>query len=182
MERIAGGTNMDSTLYERAKASLVNNMHVVYSLGEIDDEIRNGSTDALDSEAMISEIWSKDPQLEQDLKNFVRTGHQYHEDGHKKEFEHNTDFEPDYELRKDRPHNCICGKGDTGNMMVCYNASCTKGWFHPACVNEVITPLQGEDWFCSDTCEKEDRARERDSESEDEQISDFEDLYTHLDV
>jgi hypothetical protein len=131
---------------------------------------------------MISQIWSKDPQLEQDLKEFVRAGHKYHEGEHNNQNEHETDFEPNYEHSKDRPHNCICGKGNTDNMMVCYNASCTQGWFHPSCVNKVITPLQDEKWFCSTTCEKEDRAREIESESENEQMSDFEDMYPDLDI
>lgn len=182
LDRIAGGTYMDPMLYERAKASLLNNMHVVYSLGEIDDDIRNGSADALDPEAMISQIWSTDPQLEQDLKSFVRSSPQYHEFGQKDQDEHNTDLEPEHEHHKDLPHNCICGKGNTGNMIPCYNASCTKGWFHLACVNKVITPRQGENWFCTDTCEKENKAREIESESEDEQMSDYEDVYADLDI
>ena len=89
---------MDPMLYERAKASLNNNMHVVYSLGEIDDDIRNGSIDALESEAMISKIWSKDSQLEQDLKDFVRASHQDQD-------EHNTDLDTvDSRLPTSTPH------------------------------------------------------------------------------
>lgn len=156
MNRITGdpGTSVDPALFERVQASLFQNMNAMCSIAEIVDNLRDGSADALTPDWIIAKIWSDShPDLAQELKQFIR-GQTYSDEVPK------------------APRHCSCGEKDTEeDMIVCYNATCPRAWFHLSCVNRVITPIQDELWFCSTACEEAEEARQK----EDEDASDSDD-------
>ncbi|CBX99800.1 hypothetical protein LEMA_P073890.1 [Plenodomus lingam JN3] len=149
MDKIIGGTgiSMDPALANRVNASLFQNMNAMCSLAEIADNLRDGSAEALTPELIITKIWSNcHPELAQELRQFICG--------------QNVASEEANQVSR----HCSCHEKDTEDMIVCYNATCPRGWFHLSCVNRVITPVQGETWFCSIACEKAEKAREKDDE------------------
>ncbi|KAI1669942.1 NACHT domain-containing protein [Pyrenophora tritici-repentis] len=164
MEEITRGMSMDPGLDARVRASTDCDSYTLCSLTEVAESLRNCSADVLTPEMMISKIWSrKHPELAQELQQFVMASYHPHLGGgsgsQNDAINSNMDTTGSHNVRR----HCSCGGIDTDNMIACYNATCTHGWFHLSCKGLVVTPRQGEKWFCSDDC-NEAEARESDEE------------------
>ncbi|CAN9407282.1 unnamed protein product [Alternaria alternata] len=164
MQEINRGVIMEPELLSRVRASFDSDASIYSSIEDVAEAIRNGSADTLTPETIISKIWSKDhPELSQELRRFVVEGY-YPYAGRGSVLQNEASvFDMDTTGSYDVRQHCSCGGKDTDNMIACYNATCSHGWFHLACKGLVVTPPQGEKWFCSDYC-REAEAQENDDE------------------
>jgi hypothetical protein len=170
MQSIFTGMSIDSELYARLQASFTSDAHTTCSIAEVADSLSSGSSDSLTPQMIISKIWSKNhPELARDLKQFVIASCYPHMDGRSVPNQEAGAPGMDTTESRDARRHCSCGGRDTDNMIACYNATCTHGWFHLACKGLVVTPPQGEKWFCSDDCEE---AEAQESDSDDASDSD----------
>jgi hypothetical protein len=159
LNEFTGGTPINSGLFERIKATFTNNIHACWELAEMVDNPTAGSVDALAPDKIISQLWSKHPELARELHQLV-VGENESQSVIKSVIDYeqsDIDHESDDDATLNQPlHHCFCNKETSGNMIACDNPTCPREWFHLYCVNLVVTPQQGEKWFCGDNCRKAD--------------------------
>ncbi|KAF2017850.1 hypothetical protein BU24DRAFT_161284 [Aaosphaeria arxii CBS 175.79] len=161
LNKITHGVPLEPELYERVKATITNDADAWWKLTEFVDNSMNNSNSTQSFSEIVSYLWSDHPEVAQELNMIIDAGDKAeHTTGIKRSSTFGDDDETEYgsddegALSKHIGY-CFCNKETSGDMIACENQACSLGWFHLHCVGLVVTPDQGESWFCSDICKRQ---------------------------